>query len=116
MGDAPRRIQLRRIKGWCMPAGAISVSRPSIWGNPWKVEHIQGVGWCVTNTRTNIITPEDGPTEAHALAVSRFRADLVNQPDLVEEARGKLRGHDLGCWCPIGMPCHADVWIEIANA
>ena len=27
-----------------------------------------------------------------------------------------LRGKDLGCWCKIGEPCHADVLLEIANA
>lgn len=39
-----------------------------------------------------------------------------------EAARGKildniheLRGRDLACWCPPGLPCHADVLLEIAN-
>jgi hypothetical protein len=36
----PRRIQIRRTKGWRKPEGAISVARPHKWGNPFKVgEH-----------------------------------------------------------------------------
>lgn len=28
-----------------------------------------------------------------------------------------LRGRDLVCWCPLdGLPCHADVLLELANA
>lgn len=31
----PKRIQLSRKAGWRKPAGVLSVSRPTIWGNPW---------------------------------------------------------------------------------
>lgn len=31
----PERIQLRRVAGWRKPEGAIVVSRPSKWGNPF---------------------------------------------------------------------------------
>ena len=34
----PQRIQLRRAKGWRLPEGAIVVSRPSKFGNPWRVK------------------------------------------------------------------------------
>jgi hypothetical protein len=27
-----------------------------------------------------------------------------------------LRGKDLACWCREGEPCHADVWLRLANA
>lgn len=33
----PKRIQLRRTRGWRKPPGAIIVARPSKWGNPWSV-------------------------------------------------------------------------------
>jgi hypothetical protein len=33
----PTRVQLRRIKGWRKPEGAISVARPHKWGNPYVV-------------------------------------------------------------------------------
>jgi Domain of unknown function (DUF4326) len=33
----PKRVQLRRIKGWRKPDGAISVARPHKWGNLFVV-------------------------------------------------------------------------------
>ena len=33
----PKRIQLRRTKGWRKPEGAIVVARPSKWGNPFRL-------------------------------------------------------------------------------
>jgi Domain of unknown function (DUF4326) len=36
----PRRIQLRRTKGWRKPPGAVAVPHPTRWGNPYNVaEH-----------------------------------------------------------------------------
>lgn len=31
----PERIQLRRVAGWRLPQGAVVVSRPNRWGNPF---------------------------------------------------------------------------------
>ena len=31
------------------------------------------------------------------------------------EGRGALRGRPLGCCCPPGEPCHADVWLAAVN-
>lgn len=115
MADAPVRFRLSRAKGWRMPEGGRSVARPTRWGNRHRVDHIQGVGWCCTDTSTGISTPTAGPAEAHAMAVDRHRADVLAQPELIAAAKRELRGWNLGCWCHERMPCHVDVWIEIAN-
>ncbi|MEV6702708.1 DUF4326 domain-containing protein [Streptomyces sp. NPDC051453] len=26
-----------------------------------------------------------------------------------------MAGRDLMCWCPLDEPCHADVFLELAN-
>ena len=107
----PSRIQLKRTKGWRRPAGAIVVSRPSRWGNPWKV-------WSA-----NAVVGPYGETifcawgESRGVAVRHFRQDFMDgrlavSPDDLEE----LRGHDLACWCPLDQPCHADVLLELANS
>lgn len=31
------------------------------------------------------------------------------------DIRALLRGRDLVCWCPLDLPCHADVLLELAN-
>ena len=59
------RIQRRRTKGWRMPPGAVNVTRPSDWGNPFRVG-----GNLVNAGVTLTITP--------ALAVALF-AEWVDQ-------------------------------------
>ncbi len=77
-----------------MPEGAVYVGRPTRWGNPFAIG--------------------DGVTRGEA--VSRYRAWLATQPELVAAARSELARHDLVCWCPPGEACHADVLLEVANA
>ena len=92
----PRRIQLRRSKGWRKPPDTVVVARPSRWGNPFRVS--------VDGTR--------------AECVVRYRAALLaGELDVtVDDVRTELRGHDLACWCPLDEACHADVLLEVANA
>lgn len=111
----PKRIQLSRKRGWRKPDGAVVVSRPSKWGNPWTLadarEHIGPApdpvlrGWCVlrfTETLDVCLLCDNG-------------IDLGAYADLDEMIRGELGGRDLACWCPLDQPCHADVLLELAN-
>jgi Domain of unknown function (DUF4326) len=38
----PSRVQLSRKRGWREPAGAVVVSRPSRWGNPYTIAKWSG--------------------------------------------------------------------------
>jgi hypothetical protein len=108
----PKRIQLRRIKGWRKPDGAIVVARPSKWGNPFTVKRAREADYFGTDV------------ELRAECVHQFRlflADRYHWPH-GEQIRAhilshlrELRGHDLACWCPLDQPCHADVLLELAN-
>jgi uncharacterized protein DUF4326 len=91
----PRRIQLRRTKGWRKPDGAVVVARPTKWGNPHRVRD----------------------AEAAAAAVERYRADLLagRLGVSVDDVRRELRGRDLACWCRPDRACHADVLLALAN-
>ena len=129
---SPRRIQLRRTKGWRKPPGAIIVARPTRWGNPfvvgcWEVETFRYTGpsfgagagyydpndvrWCDTVLTTN---PLDA-AQAVALYRDDIEASLNDDDDELREALDALRGHDLACWCDLASPCHADVLLELAN-
>lgn len=113
---APPRIQRLRTKGWRMPPGAVYVGRPSKWGNPWKAEVVDGVGWCCTDTRSGLIVQARDAADAHDLAVAHFRAWIAEHQDLNTTAiRAELRGKPLCCWCPPHLACHADVLAEVAN-
>jgi len=92
----PVRIQRRRTKGWQMPANTVSVTRPSVFGNPFT---------------------EGGPEQRVVMYREWLRGSgrmdrplqklLYNLP--------ALRGKDLACFCPLGQVCHADVLLELAN-
>lgn len=98
----PVRVQLRRTRGWRMPANTVSVARPTRHGNPFSIG-------------------DYGIPDAQA-AVERFRQwrdDRIVGP--VPPPVADLRGKNLACWCPIinshgeYSPCHADVLISLAN-
>lgn len=95
MSALPRRLQLSRKKGFRLPAGAIVVSRPTKWGNPYRPGKL-----------------------SRAQAVACYRRDFMAGKLRVSAAgaRSQLRGHDLACWCPLDGPCHADVLLKVANA
>jgi hypothetical protein len=107
MSDAmPRRIQLRRTKGWRLPPGAVVVSRPGPFGNPWTVEAARKAGFTGTDA------------EVAALCASLFRNGMRQRLPVCEPILARLhelRGRDLACWCPPDQACHGDVLIEMAN-
>ena len=96
----PIRFQQRRAKGWSKPPNGRCVSRPSRYGNPFPLP-----------------AELHGDPAAHAAGVAQYRAWITapEQTDLLADARRELRGLDLGCYCPIGLPCHADVLLELVN-
>lgn len=109
--SAPFRIQLQRRKGWRKPAGAVVVSRPSKWGNPWDLRKYFEAGF--TGDATTAAQHCVDAYRAWLLGESHWaHATLLDQPpDLTP-----LRGRDLACWCKPGAPCHADVLLEVANS
>jgi hypothetical protein len=88
-------VQLRRTASWRKPAGAVVVSRPSRWGNPFVVGR-------------------DGDRE-ECVALYRRALEGGELSFTVDDAREQLAGRDLACWCALDVPCHADVLLEIAN-
>lgn len=107
----PKRIQRSRAKGSRIPAGAVSVTRPGRWGNPFEIGRTTPANWPVHGG----VYVRD---QAHA--VELFRDLLAVSPAHVAEASEVLAGRDLACWCPLpaeGEPdiCHAAVWLEAVN-
>lgn len=86
----PVRIQRKRTKGWKMPEGAVYVGRPTKWGNPFNAPPLQ---------RKDAV---------------RFYSAFVSESHNM--IRAELAGKDLACYCPLDVPCHADVLLEIANS
>ena len=94
----PRRFQYHR--GTFKPPDSRIVARPSRFSNPFQ-----------------LASAEYGDPAAHARVVARYRKWITSpeRAELLAEARRELRGFDLGCYCPLSVPCHADVLLELVN-
>lgn len=133
----PKRIQLSRRKGWRMPAGAVKVSRPTQWGNPFRVFGKCESLYCDASHRRTVFTPwvvfdhdqdiVNNPATP-AMAVDHFRRWLLGEfdaagivrPCLIRDRLHELRGRDLACWCPLPGPgepdlCHAAVLLAVCE-
>ena len=111
------RVQRRRTKGAQLPKGAVCVTRPGPWGNPFRVESCIEAGYA------------DNEDDAREMCVKAFQ-DWLLKGDLsdwwFEDSRDRwewmranlkrLYGKQLACFCPLDRPCHADVLAELANA
>ena len=95
----PKRIQRSRAKGWKMPANAIYVGRPTVWGNPYVVG-------------SQLMNGETLTAEKAVALYEQHLADNFSERDI----RHCLRDKDLACWCALDQPCHADVLLRIANS
>ncbi|HEY9369930.1 DUF4326 domain-containing protein [Streptomyces sp.] len=125
----PKRIRRERKKGWRKPDNCVIVTRPSKWGNPFKVgEKIRDDSplWPYAVAAF--------PGSAHGLvsislltteqAVDLYSSWVIEQPHLMLNL-DELAGKDLACFCPLPAEgeldhCHAayliDLVREVCNA
>lgn len=96
----PRRVQLRRTKGWRIPPNTVKVDRSTKWGNVYRADMFKD------------FTAADAVDSFR----SRLKEDLHDDARAINRSIHELRGKNLACWCKPGAPCHADVLLEIANA
>jgi len=127
---SPQRIQRTRRAGWRMPPGAVYVGRPSYWGNPFVVAPgpvippVRARMWDV-RIEGELLCRWDTRALALADAANRFRDYLAERREgrhqrslgypWESQIRAELAGKDLACWCGIGLPCHGDWLLTVAN-
>lgn len=108
----PRRVQLRRSKGWHMPPNTVKVDRTTLFGNPFSIKE-HGHDRAVELHRawmTGEIKDGDIPK----------MKELTERREKVLAALPTLRGKNLACWCPLPEAgrrdnCHAALLLELAN-
>jgi len=124
----PRRIQWRaRRKGWRKPPNTVFVGRPTRWGNPFRVfkgdrDNERAVAefraWLAGEIPITVYR-----TDRYRTMAEQQQAWLDGEipeldhtaPPTMAQIRQHLAGKDLGCWCRLDQPCHADVLAELAN-
>ena len=112
----PQRIQRRRAKGWRLPAGAVYVGRPTLWGNPFVCEDPAKAVEAYRQHCTGGTMFEMGPGKLQFASNAHHNTLHWAWRDWMRENLAQLRGKNLACWCPPGQLCHADVLLELANA
>src|ERR1039457_2495210 len=94
-GGVSRRVKITGdLFHQSVPVGAVKVTRPGRWGNPFTVKE-------------------------HGLkrALQLYREQLAAHPELVAQARRDLAGMDLACWCKLPTDgerdlCHGAILLE----
>lgn len=74
------------------PPGAVFIGRPSKWGNPFVI----------------------GRDGTRAEVIEKYARWIAQQPALLNDIVGELRGKDLLCYCA-PRACHGDVLHILAN-
>lgn len=110
----PKRVQLKRTAGYRKPAGAVVITRPGLYGNPYPVGMRLGDMPFEVVRQSGLWGLRPNIKINGAMAVALFRAHLELYPEAAKLARN-LRGRDVACWCELSKPCHGDVWLEYAN-
>lgn len=123
------RIQRQQVKGWRMPKNAVFVDLPSIFGNPFTCGrphqcHRAPCGCCppepfccVDTFREYLMSGlEDRQCRSGTLFAGLDALRGYPRRTALVARLPELRGKDLVSWCPLEMPSHADVLLELANA
>lgn len=87
-----------------MPPNTTNVSRPGIWGNPYRLgDDAPEFMWPLKKLATN----ED--------CVNAYMRLVVSTPGKVDEIRQHLRGRNVACWCRLDQKCHGDTLLLLSN-
>jgi hypothetical protein len=116
--QSPRRIQLRRTKGWRMPEDGVKVDRTTEFGNPFAIfgpfKYDGRVEWDVVS----FVEIWRYPTkiEAQQAAVLKHAAwlQLPAQELLRDRIRLRFKRARPACWCRLEDPCHGDTIAAVA--
>ncbi len=76
-----------------MPENTVYVGRPTKWGNPYKVADY-----------------------ARDAALAEYTSWLERRVKENPQFLKPLIGKNLACWCPLSLPCHADILLKIIDA
>jgi hypothetical protein len=115
----PQRIQLKRTKGWRMPANTFKVDRSTIYDNPF--------GGQVRTPKEAVAMFEEWLADplwnehVGAAYPPLITKQLMDRRRDVLSSLTNLRGFNLACWCLLpddgeADGCHAAVLLKLANA
>ena len=119
----PMRIQMSKGPWRAANPDAVVVARPSRWGNLFRAAvygrelslqlyaQALGGGWNPSLLDQN----ESNEYWDTTYGLTQTFRKRLGGGDLRGYVAAELRGKDLACCCPLDVPCHADVLLELAN-
>lgn len=122
--EKPIRIQRKRTAGFKLPENTICVMRGTKFGNPFKVGKYFAING--GHAKFELYADAFGKPgyedyvliENNEMAVTAFvnylKEDYYGKL-LAIEAKEKLKGKNLACWCSLDESCHVDFLLKIAN-
>jgi hypothetical protein len=110
LGRHPLRIQRRRTEGWRKPEGAVAITRPGVFGNPF---------FTAGSFERWILHGEIALTDLRPQGMipwcDESKERLRQKREVIRERLPQLRGKQLMCFCGVGQACHGDVLARMAN-
>ena len=123
----PVRIKRERLPGWTLagattnPNGAVIVSRPSRFGNPFTIKDAIEAEWsnpysvCMEMYREWLRVGTEGGWYQETYRIGR---QVFDRQRVLKDLH-LLRGKDLACTCPLPEPgqpdlCHGAVLLSLA--
>ena len=102
----PKRIQLKRTRGWRMPANTVKVDRSTRYGNPFVGANAALLFdlWLNNDLKELQRFVGKDAIEGWAIERAKYAEHVMN-----------LRGLDLACWCKPDRHCHADSLLAYVN-
>jgi hypothetical protein len=91
-----------------MPENTVFVGARSKWATPYKIENVR--------RRDRRATSLEAAGYLREIVELYRRYITKARPELVAAAKVELAGKNLACSCPLGLVCHADILLEIANS
>lgn len=124
----PRRIQRKRTPGWTLaaattnPNGAVIVSRPSRFGNPFTIADAIDAEWSNPHSVCAEMYSEwlrIGTEGGWFNETYRIGKQVFDRRRILADLH-TLRGKDLACTCPLPEPgqpdhCHGAVLLRLAQ-
>lgn len=125
---APARIQLSRRRGFILQEQsralnglpAISVARPGLFGNPFRVAPGADPKPAVRSFRRFLRTW----SQSQLMDATKFEdgthapiagIGLIVLRNKIRANIWRLAGHNLACWCAEGRPCHANIYLDLLS-
>ena len=130
----PKYIQLQRTGGWRKPENTVVVSRPSKYGNPYRVGCLYPMKLCESFGEPideqlframpiNLVLKHSCnaliDTAEEAVLLYKIYIEFVqaHKPEEWAQMLHELKGKNLACWCKADKktPCHAKILLEKIN-